>query len=232
MNKTANMKDSISRWSSQDKLTERLQRSGTNSLTDAELLAIIIGRSMRYSTKNIANRVLNRFNNNLNTLGKSRFDELELIDGVGTQTACKIMAAVELGRRRQSANAELRPDMSTPTRIFNYMYPKMMDLEVEQFHILLMNNSYRLIKHVKISQGGITETSVDIRIIMREAVLCNATILAVCHNHPSGNLRPSKNDDELTECIKNSCKLMRIHFADHLIISDRAYYSYNANRKI
>ena len=98
----------------------------------------------------IAKHVMGKFNNNLNTLGKARFDELENIEGVGIQTACKIMAAVELGKRRQKETPELRPDMGTATRIYHYMLPQMMDLEVEQFHILLMNNNYKLIKSVKI----------------------------------------------------------------------------------
>ena len=233
MSTAATMKLPISRWSIEDRPTEKLQRLGTDSLTDAELLAILIGSgTQQYSAVDIAKHVIGKFNNNLNTLGKARFDEFEDIEGVGTQTACKIMAAVELGKRRQAATAELRPDMGTATRIYNYMLPRMMDLEVEQFHILLMNNNYKLIKSVKISQGGITETSVDVRIIMREAVLSNATILAACHNHPSGSLMPSRADDELTKSIKHSCEIMRIHFLDHVIVTDGAYYSYHEQGKI
>ena len=102
----------------------------------------------------------------------------------------------------------------------------MQDLATEEFHILLMNQNYRLIKSVKISQGGITETSADIRIMMREAVLNNATILAACHNHPSGRVTPIRADDELTQTIEKACQVMRIHFLDHVIVTDGAYYSY------
>ena len=233
MSTAATMRLPISRWGIEDRPTEKLQRLGTDSLTDAELLAILIGSgTQQYSAVDIAKHVMGKFNNNLNTLGKARFDEFEDIEGVGTQTACKIMAAVELGKRRQLATAELRPDMSTATRIYNYMLPRMMDLEVEQFHILLMNNNYRLIKSVKISQGGITETSVDVRIVMREAVLSNATILAAVHNHPSGRLTPSIYDDELTKSIQRACEVMRIHFLDHVIVTDGAYYSYHEQGKI
>ena len=217
----------ISRWSIEDRPTERLQRMGADALTDAELLAILIGSgTQQYSAVDIAKHVLGKFSNNLNTLGKARFDQFEDIEGVGTQTACKIMAAVELGKRRQAATAELRPDMATATRIYNYMLPKMQDLATEEFHILLMNQNYRLIKSVKISQGGITETSADIRIMMREAVLNNATILAACHNHPSGRVTPSREDDGLTQTIQKACQVMRIHFLDHVIVTDGAYYSY------
>ena len=224
---------SIKQWAPEDRPTERLQRFGTDSLTDAELLAILIGSgTSQYSAVDIAKHVLGKFGGNLNTLGKARFDEFEDIEGVGTQTACKIMAAVELGKRRQTATAELRPDMSTATRIYNYMLPKMQDLNHEEFWVLLMNQNYKLLKAERISIGGITETSADIRIIMRDAVLNNATILAVCHNHPSGSISPSRQDDMLTQSIQKACQLMRIHFLDHVIVTDGAYYSYHEQGKI
>ena len=230
---TAALRLSIKQWAPEDRPTERLQRLGAESLTDGELLAILIGSgTQQYSAVDIANHVLGKFNRNLNTLGKARFDEILDTEGVGTQTACKILAAVELGRRRQTATPELHPDMSTATRIYNYMLPKMQDLATEEFHILLMNQNYRLVKSVKISQGGITETSADIRVMMREAVLCNATILAACHNHPSGSLSPSRADDELTRSIKEACRVMRIHFLDHVIVTDGAYMSYREQGKL
>ena len=230
---TAALRLSIKQWAPEDRPTERLQRLGAESLTDGELLAILIGSgTQQYSAVDIANHVLGKFNRNLNTLGKARFDEILDTEGVGTQTACKILAAVELGRRRQTTTPELHPDMSTATRIYNYMLPKMQDLATEEFHILLMNQNYRLVKSVKISQGGITETSADIRVMMREAVLCNATILAACHNHPSGSLSPSRADDELTKAIKEACRLMRLHFLDHVIVTDGAYMSYREQGKL
>ena len=180
----------------------------------------------------IGNHVLGRFNHNLKTLGKARFDEILDIEGVGTQTACKILAAVELGKRRQIATPELHPEMSTATRIYNHMLPKMQDLATEEFHILLMNQNFRLIKSERISQGGITEVSADIRIMIREAVLNNATIMAVCHNHPSGSIRPSRIDDTLTQSVKKACEVMRIHFLDHVIVTDGAYYSYHEQGKL
>ena len=112
------------------------------------------------------------------------------------------------------------------------MHPLMQDLDVEEFWVLLMNQNYRLIKKIKVSHGGITETSVDIRIIMKEAVLVNCTILAVCHNHPSGNLKPSSCDDILTKNIKRACEVMSIHFLDHVIITDGHYYSYHELGKV
>ena len=230
---TATVRLSIKQWAPEDRPTERLQRLGAESLTDGELLSILIGSgTQQYSAVDVANKVLGRFNRNLNTLGKARFDEILDIEGVGTQTACKILAAVELGKRRQIATPEQHPEMSTATRIYNHMLPKMQDLATEEFHILLMNNNYKLIKSVKISQGGITETSVDIRIIIREAVLNNAVILAAVHNHPSGRTSPSRQDDELTKSIQRACQLMRLHFSDHVIVTDGNYYSYSENGKL
>ena len=126
----------------------------------------------------------------------------------------------------------MAPDLSTATAIYNYMNPKMQDLQVEEGHVILLNQNYKLIKSVRISQGGITETSVDIRIIMKEAVVNNATIIVFCHNHPSGSICPSRVDDELTKSIKRACDMMRIHFCDHVIIGDCQYYSYREQGKL
>jgi DNA repair protein RadC len=112
------------------------------------------------------------------------------------------------------------------------MHPVMQDLDTEEFWILLMNQNYRLIKKMRISHGGITEVSVDVRIIIKEAVLANATILAVCHNHPSGSLRPSPQDNDITTHIKRACDTMRIHFLDHIIVTDGAYYSYKESGRL
>ena len=229
---TATLRLPIGKWGIEDRPTEKLQRWGTDSLTNAELLAILIGSGRQHhSAVDIAKNVMNKFND-LNTLSKARFDEFESIDGVGTQTACKIMAAVELGKRRQAATAGLRPDMSTAIRIYNHMLPKMQDLSHEEFWVLLMNQNYKLLKAERISIGGITETYADIRIIMREVLLNNATILAVCHNHPSGSLTPSREDNTLTIAIKNACSVMRVHFFDHVIVTDGAYYSYKKHGMI
>ena len=224
---------SIKQWAPQDRPSDKLQNLGAEQMSDAELISLLVGcGTAQQSAVDVANNILRKFGNNLNALGKARFDELEYIEGVGVQTACKMMAAVELGRRRQMAAAEPKPDMGTAVRIYNYMFPRMRDLQTEEFHILLMNQNYRLIKSVRISQGGITETCADIRVMMREAVLSNATILAAVHNHPSGCLTPSKCDDTLTMAIKKACEVMRIHFLDHVIVTDGAYYSYHEMGKL
>jgi len=218
----------INEWAAEDRPREKMASLGTAALSDAELLAILIGSgSPQESAVDLMKRVMKDCGNNLNTLGKMSISDLCQYNGIGAAKAITILAACELGKRRQMQSPEERPELSSATRIYNHMHPVMQDLDTEEFWILLMNQHYRLIKKVRISHGGITETSVDIRIIIREAVLANATILAACHNHPSGSLSPSRWDDELTKSIKRACELMRIHFMDHVIVTDGHYFSYH-----
>jgi len=218
----------ITQWAEEDRPREKMMALGTEVLSNAELLAILIGSgSTKESAVDLMKRVLNDCKNNLNTLGKLSIHDLCTYNGIGEAKAITILAACELGKRRQQESPEERPKLDTATKIYNEMHPQVQDLDVEEFWVLLLNQNYRLIKKIRISHGGITETAVDIRIIIREAVLANATILAVCHNHPSGNLTPSKADDGLTMDIKRACELMRIHFMDHVIITDGQYYSYH-----
>ncbi len=223
----------IADWSPEDQPRERLRDLGPQALSDAELLAILVGSGTPgESAVGLMKRLLNDCNNNLNTLGKMTIRELMQYKGIGEAKAITILAACELGKRRQMESPEERPDLGTATRIYNYMHPVMQDLDVEEFWILMMNQNHRLIKKQRISHGGITEVSVDVRIIMREAILANTTILAVCHNHPSGSLHPSEQDNTLTQNIKQACQLMRIHFLDHIIITDGCYYSYREQGRI
>ena len=225
--KAIDTKLNINQWAEEDRPREKMERLGAQALSDAELLAILIGSgSPREDAVSLMKRILADCNNNLNTLGKMSIHDLCQYNGVGPAKAITIMAACELGKRRQMESAEERPDLGTATRIYNHMHPVMQDLDVEEFWILLMNQNFRLIKKLRIAHGGISEVSVDIRIIIREAVLCNATVLAVCHNHPSGNLRPSQADNELTKSILQACNVMRIKLMDHIIITDGSYYSY------
>ena len=223
----------INQWAEEDRPREKMERQGAQALTDAELLAILVGSgSPQEDAVSLMKRILADCNNNLNTLGKLTIRDLCLYNGVGPAKAITILAACELGKRRQMDRPEERPDLGTATKIYNHMHPVLQDCDVEEFWLLLMNQNYRLIKKLRISHGGITETAVDIRIIMREAVLANATIIAVCHNHPSGNLRPSTHDNDLTVQIQRACKLMRIHFMDHVILTDGSYFSYQETGRL
>ena len=227
------VKMTIRQWATEDRPSEKLQMYGVQALSDSELLSIVIGSGTnRYTAVDIAQNILDKFDRNLNSLGKARFDEIKEVEGVGTYTSCRIMAAVELGRRRQMTTAEVRPDMSTATRIYNYLLPRMMDLQTEHFYVLLMNQNFRLLKAECISVGGITEVSVDVRIIMREALLNNAPLIAIAHNHPSGSIHPSRVDDTLTQSVKKACDTMRISLIDHVIVTDGSYYSFSESGKL
>lgn len=223
----------IAHWAEDDQPREKLRDKGPQALSNAELLAILIGSGTPgVSAVELMQTVLSDCKNNLNTLGKMTIRQLVNYKGIGEAKAITILAACELGKRRQAESPEERPDLSTATKVYRHMHPLMQDLDTEEFWVLLLNQNHRLIKHLKIAHGGISEVTVDIRIIMREAILANATILAVCHNHPSGNIQPSKADDALTQSIRNACQLMRIHFMDHIIITDGLYFSYHEARRL
>ncbi|MBR1656581.1 MAG: DNA repair protein RadC [Prevotella sp.] len=224
---------SINQWAEEDRPREKLMRLGAEALSNAELLDILIGSGRPKETaEELMKRELNCCNNNLNTLGKRTIHELCQYNGIGEAKAISILAACELGKRRQAEKAEERKSLGSASAIYEYMHPKMQDLDTEEAWILLMNQNYKLIKAERISHGGITETAVDVRIIIREALLHNATVVAFCHNHPSNNLRPSNDDNRLTQRIKSACDTMRLYFLDHLIITDGAYYSYHEEGKL
>ena len=219
----------IKEWNAEDRPREKLSRLGAGALTDAELLAILIGSgSAKETSVALMQRVLNDCNNNLNTLGKFSKEDLCRYNGIGDT----IMAAVELGKRRQREKLEERRDMGSAQAIYELIHSKVQDSDVEEAWIVLMNRNYKLIDYKCISHGGITETAVDVRIIIKEALLKNATVVALCHNHPSNNPRPSRDDDRLTEKVKNACDTMRILFLDHIIVTDGAYFSYSESGRL
>lgn len=223
----------INQWAEEDRPREKLMRLGPHALSNAELMAILIGSgNTKESAVDLMKRVLSDCHNNLNMLGKMTISQLCNYNGVGEAKAITLLAACELGKRRQMEAPEERPDLGTATRIYNYMHPLLQDLDVEEFWLLLMNQNYKLIRKMRMAHGGITEVSVDIRVIIREAVLANATIIAVCHNHPSGNLRPSKADQDITESLRQACGLMRLHLLDHVIITDGAYFSFHESGRL
>lgn len=210
-------------------------RLGPSALSNAELLAILIGSgSQDESAVDLMKRVLADCDNNLNTLGKKTIAELTdgSYKGMGPAKAVTILAACELGKRRQAEKAEERKQLNSATAIYEYMHPRMQDLSEEEAWVLLMNQNFKLIKAVQLSHGGITETAVDIRVIIKNALLCNATVVALCHNHPSGNARPSGDDDRITQKLKKACEVMRLYMLDHLIITDGRYYSYSEEGRL
>mgnify|MGYP000018417287 FL=1 len=217
----------IPQWALDDRPREKLERLGAEALSDAELLAILIGSgSAKESAVELMKRVMSDCDNNLNTLGKLTIEELMDYSGIGLAKAVTILAACELGKRRAAQRPAERMALTSAQDIYRYMLPKMQDLSVEEAWIVLMNQSYKVIKRKRISHGGITETSVDVRVIIKEALLCNATVVALCHNHPSDNPHPSGADNQLTQRVKKACDLMRLYFLDHVVVAESGYYSY------
>lgn len=223
----------INQWAEEDRPREKLMRLGAGALTNAELMAILIGSgSPKESAVDLMKHILNDCDNNLNKLGRMSIRELQVYNGMGPAKAVSILAACELGKRRQMEKVQERKDLGSPQAIYDYMRPIMQDLDTEEAWIILMNQNYRLIKEERLSHGGITETLVDVRLIVKEALLNNATIVALCHNHPSNNARPSKEDDRLTERVKKACELMRIYLLDHVIVTESNYYSYREKGRL
>ena len=179
----------------------------------------------------LARRLFSECDNSLTNIANLSVSELREKAGIGESTAKKILASLELGVRRLEERKETT-QLTTAARVYNTMAPYLYGLDKEEFWALYLNNSFGLIKRKKIATGGITEVAVDIRVIIKEAILCNSTILVVCHNHPSGRTNPSKQDDELTMSLKKACELMRIRLSDHVILGEGCYYSYREQGKI
>lgn len=223
-----NEKLTIAHWAEEDKPREKLERLGASALSNAELLAILIGSgSPQESAVDLMKHILGDCDNNLNNLGKMSIHDLQQYKGMGPAKAITILAACEIGKRRSLEKMGTRPDLGSSLAVYNYMLPQMQDLDVEESWVLLMNQNFKLIKAEKLSHGGITETAVDVRLILKKALLNNATIVALCHNHPSNNATPSRQDDLLTEKVRKACEIMRIFFMDHIIVTDGSYYSYH-----
>ena len=223
----------INNWAEADRPREKLERLGANALSDAELLAILIGSgTANESAVDLMKRILKDCNNNLNTLGKLSLHHLEEYKGIGPAKAITILAACELGKRRQRAKVEDAPLLNSAEAIYNYMHTTIQDLDIEEGWILMMKQNFRLIEAKRISIGGLTMAPIDIRLMMKEALMKNTTILTFCHNHPSGNTSPSHEDDLLTTRIRKACELLSIHFADHVVLTDGNYYSYREEGRL
>lgn len=204
---------------------------GIDNLTTVELISLIIGAGTEKSVEQ-ARQIYAVMNERVSEISKSKVEDLQAVKGIGNAEAVAIKAAIELGKRCYAEKTDECPILDNSRKIYDYLHPLMSFLAVEEGHLLLLNNRFKLIKHVLLSRGGLTETVMDVRIIMREAILNNATALVVAHNHPSGSLKPSSLDDAITESIKSACKTMRIFFVDHIIVTDGGYYSYNDEGKI
>lgn len=217
----------IKSWAEEDRPREKLLTKGRHVLTEAELIAILIGSGSKDETAvELSKRILGSVDNNLNALGKLSVQELIRFKGVGEAKAISIIAALELGRRRKESETVKREKVTTSKDVFEIMKSYFLDLPHEEFWMLILNRANAVIKKELISRGGVTGTVVDTKIIFKTAIEHYANSIILCHNHPSGNLKPSDADIKITKNIKEAAKIMEIPLADHLIITDNGYYSF------
>ncbi|MBP9068916.1 MAG: DNA repair protein RadC [Bacteroidia bacterium] len=213
--------------SEDDRPREKLMQMGRQHLSDAELLAIILGSGNTDETAiQLAQRILHESKNDINTLAKLSLNELQKFKGVGPAKAINIAAAFELGRRRKDTDVVEQQKISSSRDAFNLLNPKLADLPHEEFWMVLMNRANKVIKIESISKGGISGTVVDVRLVSKSAIENNTSSVILAHNHPSGNLKPSQEDIMITKKIKEALKFFDITLFDHLIIGDHAYYSF------
>ena len=220
----------ITDWAVEDRPREKLIRKGTPSLSDAELLGILISSGTKdKSAVDLGRELLATVNNNLNTLGKLTISDLKKIRGIGTARAVTIAAALELGRRRKLAEVPEAIQIKCSKDVADIFQSLLSDLPHEEFWILFLNRSNKVINRMKLSQGGISGTVTDVRMVMKRAIEYLASGIILCHNHPSGNLNPSESDSTITHKIKEAGNLLDIQLLDHLIISEKDYYSFADN---
>lgn len=218
---------SITQWAPEDRPREKMMEKGADALSDAELLAILIGTgNTEESAVELMKRLLLACDNNLNSLAKWEVRDYSRFKGMGPAKSITVMAALELGKRRKLQSARERQRITCSKDIYDIFQPIMCDLEQEEFWVLLLNQAAKLIDKVRISVGGIDGTYADVRTIFREALLQRATQIAVIHNHPSGNTRPSQPDKTLTGHIRKAAETMNIHLIDHVIVCEDNFYSF------
>ena len=217
----------ITNWSEEDKPREKLMLKGKSVLSDAELIAILIGSGNRNeSAVDLSKRILGGIDNNLNALGKLTIQQLMKFKGIGEAKAISIIAAMELGRRRRTEDVVDLTKITSSQTIFQIMQPIIGELPHEEFWIIYLNNSNKVISKSQLSKGGITGTLVDTRLVFKVALEMGATSLILCHNHPSGTIMPSDADKLITKKLKLAGDSLDVKVLDHLIITETKYYSF------
>jgi DNA repair protein RadC len=218
---------SIKSWNEGDRPREKLVMHGANVLSDAELLAILIGTGTRNeSAVDLGKKLMQGVNNNLITLNKLSLAELQKVNGIGLAKAVTIAAALELSKRRQMATVDEKRIIKASKDIYEEIGPLLRDLNHEEFWVLALNRRLRVVASKRISTGGISETIVDVRLILKFGIENNASNLVLAHNHPSGNLNPSESDLRLTSDIRQAAKYMNMPLIDHVIVADTGYFSF------
>lgn len=227
------LKKSIKEWAVDDRPREKAMKNGISTLSKSELLAILVGSGNdEESAVDLMKRVLASCGDSISELAKLSVDDLCFFKGIGPAKAISIMAACELWKRREGDSEREHKCIASSKELYEYFYNILCDSSVERCYVLLLNRMNRVIDHVLIGTGGFTATLVDIRLVIREALLKRATTIALCHNHPSGNIKPSRDDDKLTENLSQACRVMNIRLLDHIILTDGAYFSYNDERRL
>ena len=217
----------IKNWAIDDRPREKLLSKGRESLSDSELLAILINTgSGKSSAVDLAKKVLKLGGNNLDELGKLSVKDMITIPGIGEAKAITIIAALELGRRRQSSPILDKSQTRSSKELAEFLKASLKDYTHEVFAVVFLNRASKVNHFEVMSTGGLTHTIVDPRLIFKKALEVKATSIVLCHNHPSGNLKPSRHDEELTAKLKNAGKLLDIQVVDHLIVSDEGHYSF------
>jgi len=217
----------ITAWAEEDRPREKMQLKGKQALSDAELIAILIGSgTVGESAVGVAQRILASVDNNLHELGKRTVKELQRFKGVGEAKAITIAAALELGRRRQLSDLRERPRINSSRDAFNAIAPLLTDLHHEEFWLLMLNKANEVFSRERLSAGGMSGTVVDVKQVLKTALDARAAAFIAIHNHPSGNLQPSQADVELTKKLEQSGRLLDMPLLDHLIVSERGYYSF------
>ena len=224
---------SIKHWSDDDKPREKLVYKGRAVLSDAELIAILIGSGSRSeSAVELSKRILSSVGNNLNELGKLSIKQLMQFKGIGEAKAVTIAAALEMGRRRRGEDAQKIEKINSSKDAFEILQPLLGELQHEEFWILYLNNSNKVLHKAQLSKGGITGTLVDVRLIMKQTLELGAVGIILAHNHPSGTLKPSAADKQITQKIKRASESLDIKVLDHLIITQKNYYSFADNQAL
>ncbi len=218
---------SIKGWAEEDRPREKLLLKGKNALSDAELLAILIGSGNREdSAVDLCKKILNTHQNNLNELAKTSLSELQNFKGIGEAKAISIIAALEIGKRRLSQQVVKKKKLESSKDAYHLLYENLGDLPHEEFWVLYLNRRNELIRKVKVGHGGVNGTVADVRIILKKGIELLASGMIIAHNHPSGNLKPSHADIKLTRKIRDAGKLIDIHLLDHVIVGFQSYFSF------
>jgi DNA repair protein RadC len=217
----------LTSWAVEDRPREKVMANGIQYLSNAELIAILLGSGTRHMTAvELARQILKEAGNSLQELGRKGIGELVRIKGVGPAKATSILAALELGRRRAGMQYSEKIPVKSSETVYRLFHPLMGDLEHEEFWLLMLNRANRILGRFKVSQGGLSGTVIDTRIILKKALDNLASSIIVCHNHPSGNKQPSDADVKITEKLKKAAEMLEIKLLDHVIIADKSYFSF------